>query len=81
MTMSVGDGVQTLEFPLSQYGLLPYPDTEAVDTDPKTIMQMIRIPFQDLRSRLNLNNVIQIQLKSNLTAAGIVYLNDVQITS
>ena len=81
MTMSVGDGVQTLEFPLSQYGLLPYPDTEAVDTDPKTIMQMIRIPFQDLRSRLNLNNVIQIQLRSNLTAAGIVYLNDVQITS
>lgn len=80
-TLVMGDGTQSVAFPLSQFGEMLYPDTMPVGTAPKTIMQSIRIPFKFLRVQgLDLNNVVRIELKANLTASGIIYLNDLQVT-
>lgn len=82
VTVILNDGKTSLSFPISTYGELLYPDTTPVGTAPKTIMQTVRIPLDALvPTGLNPASLQSVEVRTDRTATGIIYLNDIQITA
>ena len=82
LTLEFEDSAGTIATVLcSRYQTLWYPDNAAgIGTQPKTVMQTVRIPLSDLRTDgVDTGRLRQISLVLDQTDSGTMYLDDLQV--
>lgn len=78
-TLRIADGEHFFEVPISELTRLVFPGNP-VDTEPKTVMQSVRLPIQRLREAgLDVTRLTEVSLIFNRLASGILYLDDLQL--